>query len=205
MDTHRAKISVSGVYGSLLLRNGQIEEALAHMNRLLSMKLTPNDRNSLKQTRCMIYAKMGNIDEALEDAEEMFEDGYVTGNSYSLVGYLRLLANKMPIEEITKFCEEAYDYDDEHRDILDNLSICYYRMGEYEKAKEISDKLLGITQDFVEGYYHGAQIYLKLGDIDTAQDYMEKIDGCRWSYLTTVSKEEIAALKEEVKKAAGEQ
>lgn len=58
----------------------------------------------------------------------------------------------MTLTETTKLCEEAYDYNSDDRDIKDNLSICYFRKGEYEKAEKISDELVGSAPNFVEGF-----------------------------------------------------
>ena len=198
VKTGRTSIKNSGVYATMLLRNGQPEEALAHLNHLLSMRLSQDIKRQLKQTRCLANYKLGDIDEALEEAEELFEDGYVTSNSYSLIGLLRLEKNDQPIEELTAFCEKAYDYDDEHRDILDNLLICYYRGGQYEKAAEIAEKLVEEHPEFIEGRCHGAQALMKLGETEKAREYMKTIDQCKRSYMTTVSAEEVNALKKEL-------
>ena len=52
-----------------------------------------------------------------------------------MLGFFKLLRND-DLDETTKLCEEAYDYNSDDRDIKDNLSICYFRKGEYEKAEK---------------------------------------------------------------------
>ena len=98
-----------------------------------------------------------------------------------------------------KLCEEAYDYNSDDRDIKDNLSICYFRKGEYEKAEKISDELVVAAPNFVEGFYHGIQIAMKLNKYDKAAEYAEKLKECKRSGMTTVTEEEVNKLIQEVK------
>ena len=58
-----------------------------------------------------------------------------------MLGYFKILKEPMS-DDTFNFCCEAYDYADDNRDICDNMLICYYNRGEYEKAKEISDIIL---------------------------------------------------------------
>ncbi|MGN1115602.1 MAG: hypothetical protein ACI4TH_03455, partial [Candidatus Ornithomonoglobus sp.] len=73
------------------------------------------------------------------------------------------------------------------------------------EAKKISDKVLEKQPKFVEAWYHGAQIDNKLGDYDGALEKIEKIKDCNRSFMTTVSEDEVEALKAEVtaKRKAG--
>ncbi len=79
----------------------------------------------------------------------MMNEGYRNSSIYGMLGYFKLLRND-DLDETTKLCEEAYDYNSDDRDIKDNLSICYFRKGEYEKAEKISDELVGSAPNFVE-------------------------------------------------------
>ncbi len=198
-DTGKTNIKFKSSYAYLLLRNGKADEAEAILDPIIRVKsLEPNKKNMAKQQRCMVYYKQGRLDEALEEAMEMYESGYKTTNLYGMLGFFMLLANK-PLDETLKICEEAYDFNSENRDILDNLSLCYYKMGRYEDAEKISDKLMESETEFVEGFYHGAQIALKLGKMDKARGYMSKIDSAKRSSMTTVSIEEVEKLKQEVR------
>ena len=199
-DTGKTNVKFKSSYAYLLLRTGKADEAEEILNPIIRVKaLEPAKRNMAKQQRCMVYYKQGRLDEAIEEALELYNDGYKTTNLYGMLGFFMLLADK-PLDETLKICEEAYDFNKENRDILDNLSLCYYRMGRYEDAEKVSNELLETQTDFVEGYYHGAQIALKLGKNDKAKEYVEKIDSCKRSSMTTVSEEEVEALKQEVNK-----
>ena len=79
--------------------------------------------------------KQGRLDEAIEDAQSMMNEGYRNSSVYGMLGYFKIARND-DLDETTKLCEEAYDYNSDDRDIKDNLSICYFRKGEYEKAEK---------------------------------------------------------------------
>ncbi len=197
-DTGRTKVQMKTSYAYILLRTGYADEAEKILDPIIRVKgLAPEKKNLAKQQRCMVYYKQGRIDEALEEAMELYEAEYRTTNLYGMIGYFKLISDA-PLEETTAFCEEAYEYNSDSRDILDNLSICYYRSGRYENAERISNELLKENSDFVEGCYHGAQIALKLGKIDKARECLEKLAECRRSMMTTVTEEEIEKLRREV-------
>lgn len=182
-------------YTYMLLRNGEFAEALDMMNKLLSCKMKPENRNLATVQRCMCYYKNDNLDEAYNDACELYNDGYRTMTLYGLLGYFKIL--KAPMAEDTmNFCLEAYDYADDDRDICDNLLICYCNRGEYRKAKEISDSVLENEPKFVEAWYHAAQIEFALGNFEAARADVDKIAECRRSAMTTVNENEITKLSD---------
>ena len=78
------------------------------------------------------------------------------------------------------------------------MLICYYNRGEYEKAKEISDKVVETSPKFVEAWYHAAQVACKLNDYEDALEKLEHIKECRRSFMTTISEEEIAKLRADI-------
>lgn len=199
-DTHRSKVRTRISYSAILLRTGDNDEAETILNAIIRAKgAKPDVKNRAKQQRCMVYYKQGRLDEAMEEAAELFENGYKNTAMYGMIGYFKLVRGD-DIDETTKFCEEALEYNDDDRDIMDNLSICYYKKGEYDKAKELSDKIVEGNPTFIEAYFHGAQIAEKLGNYKTALEYLDKIPECTRSNMTTVSEEEIATLRSEVEK-----
>lgn len=197
--TGRANIVIKISYAFVLLKTGNPEKAETVLNEILMQKKIPEDkRNMAKQNRCMVYYKLGRLDEAIEEAEELFEN-YKNTTMYGMLGYFKILNNE-DLDSLLEFCLEAYDFNSDDRDIMDNLSIVYYKRGEYDKAREISQKLIKTAPKFIEAYYHGAQIAEKCGDIDAAKEILEDIEDCTRSYMTTVSQREIDELKERLNK-----
>lgn len=201
-DTGRTKVETKASYAYILMRTGNADEAEKVLDTIIRVRgLDPKKKNLAKQQRCMVYYRQGRIEEALEEAYELYNSGYKTSNLYSMLGYFKQLNND-PIDEVLAICEEAYEYDDDNRDILDNLSLCYYKLGRYEDAERISDKLLEKNTEFVEGCYHGAQIALKRGNLDKARKYVDMLAGCKRSGMTTITEEEIKQLSDEVENTA---
>ena len=189
------KTQIEYVY--IIMRTGDFEEALNAMNRLLSYKMEPKTRNLATIQRCMCYYKTGNLEEAYKDAQELYDDGYRSIMLYGLLGYFKIL--KAPLaDETFEFCTEAYEYADDDRDICDNLLICYYNIGEYNKAKEISDAVLEKEPMFVEAWYHGAQIDIALGDYKSAREKLDRIPDCNRSPMTTIPEKDVEKLSKTV-------
>lgn len=184
-------------YVYIIMRTGDFEEALNVMNKLLSYKMEPKNRNLATIQRCMCYYKTGNLEEAYKDAQELYDDGYRSIMLYGLLGYFKIL--KAPLaDETFEFCTEAYEYADDDRDICDNLLICYYNRGEYNKAKEISDAVLEKEPMFVEAWYHGAQIDIALGDYKSAREKLDRIADCNRSPMTTIPEKDVEKLSKTV-------
>lgn len=185
-------------YAMLLLRTGNPNDALEQVNYVLSFSNLVRDiKLRAKQIRSLINYKLGDVDEALLEATELFEDGYTTSDMHCIVG-LYMIEAKKPWDEVLAFCEKAYDYDADNRDILDNYLVALIKTGNLEKAKEILAELLRLAPKFVEAHYHGAMLYNKLGDNKKAKELLEKIPDCKRTYMTTVSEEEIKELKERI-------
>ena len=199
MDTGKAKVATRVEYSDILMRTGNFEEAEQVLNNILRYKLKPENEKVAKLRRCMVYYKMDNLKEAYEDALEIYNEGYKTTYLYGLLGYFKIQMDKTA-DDTLEFCKEAYDYNSDDRDITDNLAICYYNRGEYEKAKGLSDKILEGNPQFVEAYYHGALIEYALGNYEKVLEYLDKTPDCRWSTMTTVTKEEIEELERKTKR-----
>ncbi len=199
VKTGRANTDILMEYSYILLRTGDIDEAAQIANNVLCYKIKPESRGRAVIQRCMCYYKQGNLEEALADATELYDDGYRSMMLYGMLGYFKLIKEPMS-EETFNFCKEAYDYASDDRDICDNMLICHYNRGEYEIAKEISDSVLESNPKFVEAWYHGAQIDDKLGNYKDALEKIKKIDECNRSFMTTISEEAVINLKEEIEK-----
>ena len=197
MATGRAKASAGITYVLMLMRMGRLDKALSVTDSIIASRKTKiQEKYILKEYRSLIYFKQGNREEALEDAKEIFEN-YKNTTIYGLLGYLKLACGE-PLEETMEFCLEAYDYNSDDRDIVDNLVLAYYKNGDYEKAEELAKELVEMSPSFVEAYYHSALVAKALGKTEEAKEFLEHIDDCIRTALTTVSEEEIEELRAEL-------
>ncbi|MBE7016459.1 MAG: tetratricopeptide repeat protein [Ruminococcaceae bacterium] len=185
------------LYGYMLMQNGRFRDAVTVFNEIiLDRAILPANKITSKVYRAMAKCKLGNVQEALEDSEEIFENVKNT-LTYSLLGYMRQANGDAALD----LCLEAYDYNDDDRDICDNLAVAYYMTGDYDSAMEMADEVREKFPSFVEGYYHSAQIAAKKGDKKAALEFLEKTEDCNRTVMTTVTVEDIEALKEELKNA----
>ncbi len=192
--TGRANANTYTTYVLMLMRSGEIDKAnKIATNAIASPKLKKIEKYVLKEYRTLIFYKQGNTEEALEDAREIFE-AYKNTTIYSLLGYLMLACNE-PADETLEFCLEAYDYNSDDRDIVDNLALAYYKKGDLENAKKYADEVLEMSPAFVEAHYHSALIAKAMGDTEAAKAYLDDMGDCIRTALTTVSEEEVEALK----------
>lgn len=194
IKTGRAGVGVKLEYSDLLMQMGRIDEAKDYLDKLLRNKLPADFAKSLKLRRCMAYYRLGDKDEAISDAEEIYDSGFKTTYLYAVLGYLKLDTDGKS-NETFDFCREAYEYNDSDRDIADNYALALYYKGEYGRAQSLYNVLTEKYPMFVEGYYHGAMVEYALGNYKKALNYIEKTEECKWSPLTTVTKEEISKLK----------
>ncbi len=198
-DTGRAKFDKKVMYSSLLTRIGKPDEALDILNPLLMNKyLKPEQRNLAKQYRCMANYRKGDIDEALEEAEEMYSDGFKNTFLYSMIGFFRTLKGDCS-DELLAFCKEAYEYNNDERDITDNLATVYIMRGEYDAAKEYAEKTVEKFPQFIEGRYHAAIVYHNLGDDREAAKQLDAVAQCTRTPMTTISEDMIDKLRAELK------
>lgn len=196
-DKPDAPFDLKMEYAYTLIRAGEFENAERIFNNIPSGKVDYSSRARVIIQRCLCYYKMGNLEEAYNDASELFDEGYKSMSLYGLLGYFKILKDpKSP--ETFNFCTEAYEYADDDRDICDNMLICYYNRGEYFKAKEISDKVLSANPKFVEAWYHAAQIDYAMGNYEMAKEKLGLISECNRSHMTTVPEEAVIELVNEV-------
>ncbi len=186
-------------YAMMLLRSGDPEKALKEIDTVLSVSgMSVDVKHSAKQVRSVINYKLKNFDEAYEEALEIYEEGHTISIMRCIVGLLMLTVEK-DNEKVLNFCEEAYDYDSDSRDIVDNYLLALINSNKLEEAKKISEELIDMAPEFLEGYYHRALLYKALGENEKAKELLDKTENCKTSYMTTVSKEEIEALRKELK------
>ncbi|MBQ7794859.1 MAG: tetratricopeptide repeat protein, partial [Clostridia bacterium] len=171
IETGRADDKLKTAYSLLLLRNGYPEGAERGLDEVIRNKQgKAEDKRTARQYRCMAYCKQGRMDEAMEDAKELFSESKNTV-TYGIMGYFMQLVNA-PLDETLALCEEAYDYNSDDRDIVDNLVLALIRNGSLDRAKELAADLVEKNPNFVEAYYHSALCEARLGNKAAARELL---------------------------------
>ena len=187
-ESTRASTANSCAYAYILLRVGEAEEASKVLNFvLLNSKLKDDERLHARQILSLVRYKQGDFEEATRLMEMVFE-GYKNSGVYGALGYYKILSNA---PDMMEFNMEAYEYNSDDKIIVDNMIILYLKNGEIEKAKELSDKSVEAGNKGVEIFYHAGQVYLALGENETALGYFKKAKSCERSFMTTISETEV--------------
>ena len=71
--------------------------------------------------------------------------------------------------------QRAIDIDSSSADVLIDLGVCRYAVGEGEKAIELFEKALAMKPDQIIGYFNMGIVYKSLGNTDKAVQYWKKI------------------------------
>ena len=95
------------------------------------------------------------------------------------------------MDKALKFNQEAYEYNDSNSIIMDNLGQAYYLNGDYSKAAEIYEKLMAANPTFPEAYYNYGLVLLAMGKKEEALEMMKKALNYDFTYLSTVTKENV--------------
>lgn len=187
-------------YTYYLLREGRVgkcEEILSSMLAFRTQK--PQERNKAKANHAMLLMKTGRVYEAVEELEEILPT-YKNTSLYANLGFCYLVQGDM--QKAQKFNEEAYEYNSDDPIIIDNMMQTYAKLGQFDKAFELSEKLMEKKPAFREAYYDTAVVEYQLGKKEDAVSRLEHALTIPTSFLTTVSDEVIRKLKEKIESGA---
>lgn len=177
-------------YAYLLLKCGNITEAEKILNEQMNKLLSNEEKMNVKSNLALVLWKKGQLDEAVNMLEEVFSN-YKTTTIYGSLGYLLIL--KGDLNKALEFNLEAYEYNSSNAVIQDNLGQTYFLMGEYDKSQEIYEKLVSTNPSFPEAYYNYGLLMKQKGELNKALELMKKALEYKFSFLSTVSREEVEA------------
>ncbi len=189
-------LSISNMllYGYILLRSGELDEARTTLAAASMMKGKEQIKNRIKAMRALVMWKEGNLKDAIESLEELVKDFKNTA-VYQDLGLLYILdGNK---EKALSFNLEAYDYNSDDLVIMDNLAEAYALCGKLEEAEKVYTELLEKEPHFPEAYYGYGFLLIEKGGEDNRQKGIELIRTSldkRFSFLSVLQKDEVEDL-----------
>ena len=190
MNTHTAVY-----YAYILIKNSELDKAQTVTNLMLGRKnIKPDDKTMAKHNLSLIEYRRGNLEDAMEMAQSIFDAGKST-LIYGTLGYYKILHGDA---DAFDFCKKAVEYNDDDNTILDNYLHVLIQKNMFDDAVQYANKLMDKSPKFVEAYYHSAQIYNALGDKKLASDTLDKTEKCVKTFMTTVTDEQIQALRNEI-------
>lgn len=182
-------------YSSFCLRENDFRTGRRLLYEIINSKsVSRAQKLDAKHNLAVLIWKEGDLNEAIETLEEVHEEKPAS-NTYGTLGvfYLERAKEDGNYDSIVDFMLEAYDYNDSDKTIADNIGETYLKMGEYEKAKEVYEKLL--VTEFVTPmpYYNFGLVLKALGENEIALENFEKALNCRFTSVLTVTKEMVQA------------
>lgn len=186
----KSKPSITTTYAYALLKAGNIEASEKILQKQLSEKLSTDDNMHVKSNFALVLWKKGQIDEGINMLREVFEN-FKTTTIYGSLGFFLIL--KGNLDKALEFNLEAIEYNSSNAVIQDNLGQTYYLMGDYDKSEEVYEKLISTNPTFPEPYFNYGLVMEKKGNTTKALELMNKSLSYNFSFLSTVSKEEIEA------------
>ena len=184
-------------YAYLLLKSGNIKDSERVLENLLRTHLETNDRMLAKSNIALVKWKKGELDNAIETLQEVIRD-FETTNIYGSLGYM--LIQKGDLDKALEFNLKAYDYNSSNTIILDNLGQNYYLRQEYDKAADIYKNLLEQNPSFPEAYYNYGLVLKAKNENEKALEMAKKALNYKISFLSTIKKENIDELIEDLEK-----
>jgi len=186
--TKRASVRAAVNYAYLLLKNAELQKSEEVLQKEAKKHPENQELPYLKSILALVLWKKGELDQAVEMLGEVIQT-YRTTSVYGSLGFM--LIQKGDLEKALQFNLEALDFNPRDNITNDNLGQNYFLLGQYDKAREIYENLLAKAPSFPEPYYNYGLLMEKLGNREEALESMKKALSMKFSYLSTITREEI--------------
>jgi tetratricopeptide (TPR) repeat protein len=183
------------LYGYLLLKLDKIDKSEEVFNVILQSKISEDEEMGVKQNLALLLWKRGKLDDSIAMLEKVFENHRNTA-VYGSLGFMLIL--KGDLDKALKFNQEAYEYNNTDCIILDNLGQTYYLKGEYEKSKEIYEKLTAQNPKFAEAYFNYGLLLMAENENEKALEFIKKSKNYKLYALSSITNEDIESKIEEI-------
>lgn len=176
-------------YAYTAMRYGRMEKAKKLFDKIMADKTAPEQVRLEAQSSHALYLwRKGEIDAAVEQMRTVFEKGENTA-SYVRLGFL--LLEQKNYDEARRINEKGLEYNPDDPSIIDNMALSHYYAGEYDKMLALYRQLMEHDPKMPVIYYNYALALEKAGSKNEAIEALEKALSCNFSYLASVSKEQV--------------
>ncbi|WP_158583399.1 tetratricopeptide repeat protein [Salinisphaera sp. Q1T1-3] len=118
--------------GELLVRDGQLKKALALFNQALAD--APDD-SDLRYARSLVYERLGRIDAARADLEQVLDNDSDDARALNALGYL-LTNHSQDYQRAERLIRQALSQDPDNPAVLDSLGWVLYKQGALTEARK---------------------------------------------------------------------
>jgi len=123
------------------------------------------------------YERLGEIDMAIVYLDKSLQKDDTNPSALNYLGYLLADAG-IRLNEAKQYIEKALSIDPENGAYLDSMGWVYYKLSEYEKAREYLESAIAYIDDSDEENYliyeHLGDVYSKLGMLEQACSTWER-------------------------------
>ncbi|MEO0232816.1 MAG: tetratricopeptide repeat protein [candidate division WOR-3 bacterium] len=121
----------------------------------------------------MIYESLNMVENAEKCFEKVIKIDSLNASAYNYWGYM-LAERGIKLELAMKLIEKALQIEPNNGYYLDSMGWVYYKMGEYEKAKDYLYNALQVLDSDPVIFEHYGDVLMKLGDVNRAKEFYKK-------------------------------
>ncbi|MBN2618894.1 MAG: tetratricopeptide repeat protein [Spirochaetales bacterium] len=195
-------IVVNG-YIYISMKLGFFDVAEEAIDRVLSgkihYKLKDGQKNMILTQKGILEWCKGDIKKGLEILESLYVNSYRTSVFYGNYGCLLYLDGQYKkAEEISL---EGYDFGSTDKVTLDNLVAVYIALNELDSAEKYLNEILDLAPTFAEAWFHAATFEFIHGNIQKAEEHLDKARKYELSKISSISVEDLDNLEYKIKAA----
>lgn len=140
--------------------------------KIINKELLENSNSAiLYNKRALVYLKLKQLNEAVNDAKRSIKIDSTNANFYlSLVDIYFTQNNTRLAKELLEIIEKKFP---QNTEALLKLSELYFLIQKYQKGIDYANKALKIDQNLSKGYYIKGSIYRESGDTNKAISSLE--------------------------------
>lgn len=156
--------------GTILSRRKNYVQAIKYLSK--SLEVEPGNVQSLLAIAAA-YDEVHQYDKSEQIYEQLLKidpERPVILNNYAY----HLAVRGIRLTHALELARKAIELEPENGAYLDTVGWIYFKLGEYEKARDFIEKALHFRQDSPEVLEHLGDVYMKLGDQATAEEYWRK-------------------------------
>lgn len=189
-ETKKVGIRIYVSYAYILLKKAELAKSEEVLQEALDKFPQSQDIPYTKSILALVLWKKGDLDDAVAMLEEVMKS-YKTTSIYGSLGYLLILQGDY--EKALEHNLAAYEYNSNDKIIQDNLGLNYYLLDKYDESRKTYEALLEKSPTFPDPYFNFGLLLLKLNEPEKAIEYMKKALEYNFSYLSSLTKEQVEA------------
>jgi len=180
----------SHLYYALLLmqEDKDAHEAFKYLNKAMEMSKTVGDERNVAITMATCHWMNGDPQAAIKTLEDIREKHeYVNTSALTSLGFLYLSIGDL--DKALEISNLAVEDDGNYAAAWDNLGQIYYKMENFDKARNAFTHALSLKQTLADSNYFMGILSEKDGDEEAAKDYFRMAHISPIAFFNTITQE----------------